>query len=384
MPDIAFFLPNLNGGGAERVLLNLAVGFADKGFSVDLVLAKAKGEYLPEVPPHVTIVDLNAQRLIAGIPALIRYLKRNRPPVMIAALEEANLIAIACQRLANVPTQIIVTVHNHLSAHLQHSSNLKQRLLRLLLRQFYPAANAIVAVSQGVADDLGQLSGLSPAQIQVIYNPIITSTLLAKMHQPIAHPWLSQPSPEPVILGVGRLSQQKDFQTLIRAIAQVRQQRQVRLIILGEGEERPHLEALVQQLNLAGAVDLPGFSSNPYGFMKQSSLLVMSSAWEGFGNVLVEALAAGTPVVSTHCRSGPAEILDQGRYGKLVAVGDVQGLARAILDTLDRPLEAQVLQQRSQNFSLDKILLQYGKIAHLSIPESHLLATPVFELPTKR
>jgi glycosyltransferase involved in cell wall biosynthesis len=384
MPDIAFFLPNLNGGGAERVLLNLAIGFADRGFSVDLVLAKAKGDYLPEVPAHVTIVDLNAQRLIAGIPALTRYLKRNRPPVMIAALEEANLIAIACQRLTGAPTRIIVTVHNHLSTQLQHSSSLKQRLIRLLLRQLYPAASAIVAVSQGVADDLVQLGGLSPAQVKVIYNPIITSALLSKMQEPISHPWLSPSSPQPVILGVGRLNRQKDFQTLIRAIAQVRQQRQVRLIILGEGEERPHLEALVQQLNLVGAVDLPGFSSNPQALMRQSSLLVMSSAWEGFGNVLVEALAAGTPVVSTHCRSGPAEILDQGRYGELVAVGDVQGLAQAILTTLDRPLEAQALQQRSQQFSLDKILLQYCKIARLPIPKSSpLSATPVF-VPTQR
>jgi glycosyltransferase involved in cell wall biosynthesis len=382
MTNVALFLPNLNGGGAERVILNLAIGFADMGFAVDLILAKAKGEYLSQVPSHVNVIDLNAPRLIAGIPALVRHLKQKQFAVLIAALEEANLVAIVSKLLAGVPTPIIVTTHNHLSIHLQSASRLKQRLLPLLLRRLYPVASAVVAVSQGVAEDLAQLSGLPAAKVNVIYNPIITDTLLSKIQEPATHPWLLH-SPDPVIIGVGRLSPQKDFQTLIRAVALVRQRRQVRLIILGEGEERPQLEALIQQLDLSEAIDLPGFVSNPYSCMAQSSLLVMSSAWEGFGNVLVEAMAAGTPVVSTHCPSGPDEILGQGRYGKLVAVGDVPHLAAAILDTLDRPVEAEILQERSQDFGLDKILMQYCHVAQLPVVQP-IRPLPVLEFPTQR
>jgi glycosyltransferase involved in cell wall biosynthesis len=362
--DISLLIPDLSGGGAERVMLNLATGFAQQGLAVDLVVIRATGAYLSQVPSEVRLVSLATRRLSSSFPALIRYLKQTRPPLLIAALEDTNIAAIVAKQLAGVSTKVIVTIHSHLSLESQNSAQLKRKIVPYFLRWLYPFADAVVAVSEGVAEDLAHMSGFPLPRIKVIYNPIVTTTLLAKIREPVIHPWLA-PGQVPVVLGVGRLSIQKDFPTLIRAFAEVRRHREVRLMILGEGEERSHLEALVHQLNLADVVDLPGFVPNPYAYMAHAALFVMSSAWEGFGNVLVEAMAAGTAVVSTDCKSGPAEILAQGRYGKLTAVGDVQGLAIAMTQMLNEAPDPQTLKLRSEEFSVERALNQYRQVANL-------------------
>jgi glycosyltransferase involved in cell wall biosynthesis len=364
-PDLALFLPDLCGGGAERVMLNLAIGFARRGLGVDLVVLRATGAYLSQVPPQVRLVDLGRQRLLHSLPALIRYLKRHRPPVLISALEDINIAAIVARWFARVPTTVIVTVHNQLSIEAKHSAQIRRKFVPYLLRWFYSRADGVVAVSRGVAQDLSQISGLALGKIRVIHNPIVTPALLEKIQEPVVHPWL-QPGQPPVILAVGRLSPQKDFATLICAFAQVRQRLEARLIILGEGEERQPLEAIVAQLDLAQSVDLPGFVSNPYAYMSRAAVFALSSAWEGFGNVLVEAMAAGTPVVATDCPSGPAEILADGEYGRLTAVGDASGLAIALLHTLNETADSQRLRERSADFAIARILNQYCRIAHLS------------------
>jgi glycosyltransferase involved in cell wall biosynthesis len=380
--DVSFLIPDLSGGGAERVMLNLATGFAQQGLAVDLVVVRATGAYLSQVPPEIRLVNLATQRLSNSFPALIRYLKQTRPQLLIAALEDINIAAIVAKKLAGVSTKVIVTIHSHLSLEARNSAQLKRKIVPYFLRWFYSFADAVVAVSEGVAEDLSQMSGLPLQKIKVIYNPIVTPTLLAKMREPVTHPWLI-PGQVPVILGVGRLSIQKDFPTLIRAFAEVRRHRDVRLLILGEGEERSHLEALVDQLNLTDEVDLPGFVPNPYAYMSHSALFVMSSAWEGFGNVLVEAMAAGTSVVSTDCKSGPAEILSQGQYGRLVAAGDVQGLAMAILKTLNEEPDPQTLRLRSEEFSVDQALSQYRHVVdlpHLGKPPGATKSVQAFSL----
>jgi glycosyltransferase involved in cell wall biosynthesis len=233
-----------------------------------------------------------------------------------------------------------------------------------LARWFYPWADAIVTVSQGSAEDLARL-GLSSDCIKVIYNPVVTPELFEKVTEPVEHPWFEPGSP-PVILGVGRLEKQKDFPTLIRAFAQVRQQRPARLMILGEGQERPDLETLVQELGLAENVALPGFVANPYAYMGKAALFVLSSLFEGLPTVLIEAMATETPVVSTDCKSGPAEILANGQYGKLVAVGDVKGMAEAIISTLEAPPNSEALKLRAAEFSLEKAVAQYQQVLQLS------------------
>lgn len=360
MNKTTIFLSDLDGGGAERVMLNLAQGFINKGLDVDLVLVRKIGPYLEQIPPQVRVVDLQGVSLLRSIPALSNYLKKERPQILFSALEDTNIVAILAKLLARVPTPLVVTVHNNLSQESCHAPNLKRKLVPYLVPWFYPFADGVVSVSNGVAEDLAKL-GLAKEKIRVIHNPIVTPQLSYKLQQKVEHPWLQLGQP-PVILGVGRLTKQKDFPTLIAAFAKVRQQIPVKLMLLGEGEERSYLEALVQKLGVAEDVSLPGFVANPYAYMAKARVLVLSSAWEGFGNVLVEAMAAGTPVISTNCPSGPAEILAQGDYGKLVAVGDSEGMAVAIAKTLQEEPNSQLLQQRAVDFSLEKVVSQYQQL----------------------
>jgi glycosyltransferase involved in cell wall biosynthesis len=360
MTDVALFLMDLRGGGAERVMLNLAEGLSGLGLKVDLVIVQAVGEYIDAIPPHVRLVHLQSPRLIQAVPALRRYLVENQPTTLISALEDTNIAAIVAKQWANVNTRLIVTVHNQLSQEVKHAKNWKRRWVPYLLRWIYPGADVVVGVSAGVVTDLHQF-GVNPRQTQAIYNPIVTPTLLNHRQNPVAHPWFA-PGQPPVILGVGRLNDQKDFLTLIQAFAQMRQQQPARLMILGEGEERARLEQSIASLGISADVSLPGFVANPYSYMAAAAVVVLSSAWEGFGNVLVEAMAMGTPVISTNCDSGPAEILNHGQYGTLVPVGDATAMATAIAATLRQPPPAVLLQQRAQAFSLDNVIAQYQQL----------------------
>jgi glycosyltransferase involved in cell wall biosynthesis len=335
---IAFYLPSLRGGGAERVIINLAQGITERGLPVDLVLAAAEGAFLDHLPPLVRVVDLRAGRVLRSLGPLIGYLRRERPRALVSSLTHANVIALVAARLARRATPVIATVHNTMSESTPHQGALLRGLWPVLMRTFYPWASCVVAVSRGAADDLARTTGLPRVGIEVVYNPVITPQVMALARQAADHPWLTAPEP-PVILGVGRLTRQKDFPTLVRAFAEVRRTRAARLIILGEGEDRPALEALAAQLGIASDVALPGFSRNAVTYMAASALFVLSSAWEGLPTVLIEALAAGARVVSTDCPSGPREILQDGRLGALVPVGDAAGLAAAMIDSLDRPAD---------------------------------------------
>jgi glycosyltransferase involved in cell wall biosynthesis len=333
---IAFFLPTLSGGGAERVIVNLAQGVAERGYRVDLVVAAAEGELLSQLPPAARLVDLGASRVLRSLGPLIGYLQRERPRILVSSMSHANVVALWAAKLARRATPVMVTVHNTMSQSTPGQGRLAGLLWPHLLRTFYPWATAVVAVSRGAADDLARTSGLARERVRVVYNPVITPTMMALARQTPDHPWFAPLQP-PVILGVGRLTRQKDFPTLIRAFAELRPDRAARLMILGEGEERPRLEALIGELGLTADVALPGFRDNAMAYMAGSALFVLSSAWEGLPTVLIEALAAGTPVVSTDCPSGPNEILQEGRLGALVPVGDASALARAMTTALDLP-----------------------------------------------
>lgn len=326
---LAIFLPSLNGGGAERAMLNLAHGLAECGCAVDLVLAQAKGPYLGEVHEAIRIVDLRASRVLTSLPALVRYLRRERPEALISALDYANVVALWARRLAGIPSRVLVNEQNTISRSARSSARRRQRMVPHLVKRFYPWADYVVGNSQGVADDLSQVTGLPRERIKILYNPVVTPELREKARAPLNHPWFEVGQP-PVILAVGRLTKQKDFPTLIRAFAQVRRTRPARLLILGEGPDRPALEALVNQLGLEDDVAMPGFVENPYAYMSRVSLYVLSSRWEGLPTVLIEALYCGPPVIATDCPSGPREILADGRYGSLVPVEDITALTRAI------------------------------------------------------
>jgi glycosyltransferase involved in cell wall biosynthesis len=333
---IAFFLPSVRGGGAQRVIVNLVQGITERGLPVDVVLATAEGVFLDQLPPTVRLVDLRARRLLRSIAPLARYLRREQPRILVSSMSHANLVALWAARLARRGTPVMVTVHNTMSQSTPDQGGMAGGLSSRLLRTFYPWATTVIAVSRGAADDLARTSGLPRERVEVVYNPVITPAMLALARQAPHDPWFDAGQP-PVILGVGRLTRQKDFPTLVRAFADVRRCRPARLIILGEGEDRPALENLIGQLGLTDDVALPGFRDNAMAYMAGSAVFVLSSAWEGLPTVLIEALAAGTRVVSTDCPSGPREILQDGRLGALVPVGDAPALARAVLDALDGP-----------------------------------------------
>jgi len=331
---VAIFTADMGGGGAERAMLKLAGGVARRGYPVDLVLSRAGGDYLPEVPETVRVVDLDAGRVLTSLPGLVRYLRRERPSVMLTSLNHVNIVGLWARRLSGVRTRLVVNEQNTLSQDAPNSARRRHRLLPRFVRRFYPWADGIVAVSKGAADDLARTARLPAGSVRVVHNPIVTPELREMAAAPLDHPWFG-PGEPPVALAVGRLAPQKDFGTLLRAFARVLERRPARLLILGEGPERPSLEALVAELGLEGSVDLAGRVLNPYPYMRRAGVFVLSSRWEGLPSVLIEALYCGVPIVATDCPSGPVEILEGGEHGRLVPVGDPEALAEGIAAALD-------------------------------------------------
>lgn len=359
---IALFVPSLNGGGAERVMVLLANGIAERGYSVDLVTLCSEGAYRGEVSPDVNVVDLSAKRMLLSIFPLFRYLRKFRPFALVSALDYANIIAVCAQRLSLVATRVVVTEHSTLSISNANDARGLGRLVPFLMRHFYRHAHGILAVSSGVADDLARVLNLDRQAVRVAYNPVVTERMISRSYEIIDHPWLAD-GQQPFVLAAGRLTGAKDFPTLIRAFKKLRDTDDVRLVILGEGPQREQLEKLVAELKLEGSVLLPGFSGDPYAWMRRSALFVLSSAWEGFGNVLVEAMACGTPVVSTNCPSGPAEILENGKWGRLVPVGDANALAKAMHESLADGEPPSVI-TRSRRFDVSNAVDEYLAAIH--------------------
>lgn len=330
---IALFLPNFDGGGAERAFVTLARGLAELGHRVDLVAGTAKGPLRAEISPLVRVIDLAASRLAASLPGLIRYLKTERPERLYSALEGAGILALLARRLAGKPSiQIVPSIRNTLSDEARQATS-KRKLMLWLARWLYPSADAVIAVSQGVATDASRVLRLPAPTFSVVRNPTLTPELRSAAAAPVDHPWFN-PKSVPVIMGCGRLVPQKDFATLIEAFALVHAARRCRLLILGEGPLRADLVRLAEDRGVAADFALPGFDPNPYRFMARADVFVLSSQFEGSPNVIVQALASGASVVSTDCPSGPNEILAGVSRGRLVPVGDARQMANEISVTL--------------------------------------------------
>ena len=403
MPDsiptrmrLGVFLANLAAGGLEKTMVVLAAGLAARGHAVTLIPCRRTGRLLAELPPELGLAELRRRSalggriaalradpaavtallrpfLLAGKPAeplpylasLATWLREHRPDGLLACMPQENLAALLARRLAEVPTRVVVSEHNTLSAMVRRARSINYRALPPLIGRVYRRADAGVAVSAGVADDLAATTGLPRHLIRVVHNPAVPDDLAARLAEPIHHPWL-QPGQVPVMLGVGRLVPQKGFLDLVRAFALVRRERPARLIILGEGPDaaatakrRHELGALASALGVTDDLDLPGYVANPFPWMARAAVFVLASSHEGFGNVVAEALAAGCPVVSTDCPSGPREILQDGRWGRLVPVGDHAAMADAIAATLDDPPDRAGLRRRAAAFSVGAAVDRY-------------------------
>ena len=378
---IALMIPDLRGGGAERSTLGIARGLIARGYAVDLVLFDDTNAYPDETPREARLFVLRSAGerrfrawvrrapgfgirqtlklcvwsigLIGTVRAVAAYIDRERPDVLLPALAPAKVSAILACFFATVCPLLIPVMHN--------VAMNRPLLLRVLYRLLFPAGDRIVAVSEGVADNLVRTLGVPREKIETIYNPVARTQIDAMASEPPDHPWLAQPGP-PVILAVGRLHPAKDYVTLLRAFHRVSRNRPARLIILGEGTERRRLERFVGRMDMADEVSMPGWVANPFSFMSRASVFVVSSRYEGLSLVLIEALACGCPAVSTDCPSGPAEILRDGEIGPLVPVGDDAALATAVERLLDNPPDRAMLWARAQCFSVEAAAEGYDRL----------------------
>jgi glycosyltransferase involved in cell wall biosynthesis len=356
--DIAIILPDLRGGGAERSAVNLANNFAQRGYAVDMVLLSATGEFLSDLRPEVRMVNLQVERIRWVLLPLIRYLRRAHPDALLACMWPLTVAAVTARALARVPTRVVVAEHTTWS----RSELLKRQTVgwqvRNTMHHIFPHAHGIVAVSEGAADDLARFAILDRSAITTIYNPVVGGAAPPPLAKPLAPTgWWSGLHHK--LLAVGALKHIKDYATLLNAFALLRQRLDARLLILGEGECRLALEAQARHLGIEASVFMPGFVKDLAPYYQQADLHVLSSTGEGLPTVIIEALAAGTPVVSTDCPSGPREILCDGHLGHLVPMGDIAALAAAMVESLAATHDTAALKARAQEFSIDKATDRY-------------------------
>jgi glycosyltransferase involved in cell wall biosynthesis len=342
------------GGGVQKGRVTLANALCERGIHVTCVLPEAKGPFLEQLSPDVTLVGLGTRNPIKLVLRLARWLRKAKPAALIASQQHAIVAALWARRLAGVDAFLIVVQHNTLTELCRQSRRRSVRwLMPTAARLFFRWADQVCAVSRGVAEDLAAVTRIPLRKIRIVYDSTVTPRLAEQASVASGHPWFDAKD-WPVILGAGALDWRKDFGTLIRAFARVRRTQPARLVILGDGDEHPVLEQLARELGIEADVDLPGYTMNPYAFMARADVFTLSSRVEGLSNVLIEALACGCPVVSTDCPSGPAEVLEHGRHGRLVPVGNDEALAAAIIAILSDPPAPEALRQRAAYFSVER------------------------------
>lgn len=359
--DLVIVLHDVRGGGAERAMLRLAKGFADAGLKVSLVLIQGAGEYLKDLPTGVDVHVLNGRSVMASVGKIGRKVQELAPRAVLAALTHVNVATCIARMIYFRNTPTFISERNQISEKRATARGLREMVTFAMVPSLYRQADGVIAVSDGVADDVRALAKLPAERVHYVHNPVYDRTILDRAALPSPHPWLEDDG-DPVIIAVGRLHPQKDFRVLIEAFLQYRRHHQGRLIIFGEGSERGKLEAVVAASDFRRDISLPGFCDNPFAAMARADLLVLSSRWEGFPNVLVEAMSCGCPVVATNCPSGPSEILDHGRYGPLVPVGDAAGLADAIAATIGSEEASRTVSARAAVFSIDSAVAGYRAI----------------------
>lgn len=359
---IAILLPDLRPGGAERINVYLANELVRRGYNVEMILVQKQGELLDHLSTKVKMLDLKAPRLRDSIFPLSSYLQRVHPKVVIAGMWPLPLIALSARVLSQSKTRVIAVEHTIWSHSALTQSTLGKYKVAGTMRLAYPALDARVAVSKGAADDLAKFARLPRHSVEVIYNPVVAPTRETKAPEidtSAFEPWLSAKNK---VLAVGTLKKEKDFSTLLTAFHHLRRRMDAHLLLLGEGEERPLLQQMVAELGLKDVVWMPGFIGNPRSLFHTADLFVSSSIVEGLSLVIIEALEQGTPVVSTDCPSGPREILEDGKHGTLVPMGDPEALARAMEEALIQEHDPEALQRRAQDFSVDKAVDAYLRL----------------------
>lgn len=386
---VAMYLHDLTAGGAERVAVTLMRHFTGCNVRVSLLLHQETGALRHLLPPPVEVHVLNGRRALSDLLPLAAFLRRANPDVLVTYLQHDNIVALLAKRMSRARTRVAIGLHNTLSWEAGPTRSLKFRALPIVYRALRPFLEGIVAVSEGVADDFAEVVRIPRERISCIYDPVIDEEFEQRAREPVDHPWLTEAAraATPVFVTAARLITQKDIPTLLRAFAKRRQLGPARLIVLGDGPERAPLTSLAEELRLNGDVDFKGYVANVLPYFREASAFVMTSRYEGFGLVLVEAMGCGTPVISTECPFGPAEILDNGRFGCLVPVGDVDGLTAAMTRDLRAVWPSSVLRQRASLYSAeasrDAYLKFFEQLCSQSVPgeAAESLGVTTFERP---
>lgn len=363
-PLLSFFIPDLTVGGAEQVTVNLVNGLSSRGYNVELLLSKFKGELQSNLQSQVKVRTLPPSRtpvvgVAAHLPALATYLQRKRPVALFPHLAHPSIVCLAVNRLLDTDTLVIPTHHSAFG--ISPSTTVKDRVVRRLVPHLYPSADRIITVSEGVADSIIERTSVSRADISVLYNPVDIAAVRRRAREPVNHEWIDDDGIK-VILFVGRIAEQKDLKTWLRTFKRVHDQDPTtRAVIVGQGPRRQELQRESNRLGIADVVSMPGYVENPFGYMYRSEVFLLTSLYEGLPTVLIEALACGCPVVATDCPAGPGEVLVDGKYGHLVAPGDVAGLCEAVVDALENPMPSDELQERSDDFAPERVLDRYER-----------------------
>ena len=360
MKRIANFIPSLSGGGAERVVVNLLHAFDRAKITPILITGTASGPFANKIPNDVEVIDLKTPRMRNATRPLIKLMEDQCVDLLVSHLSHANIATLRAARKASRRPTIAVVEHMTMSAYRGHK--LRDLFIKPLARRYYPKADHVISVSHDASRDLEQVLSLPDNSVKTIYNPVVSSELEQHANEQTSQPLLQFPGK--LILGVGRLSEQKDFSTLIHGFSRLRAQTkaQIHLAILGTGEQQKLLEALISKLGLTRAVTLVGFQDNPYVWMKRADLFVLSSRWEALPTVLIEAMACGTNVVSTDCPSGPREIVPEQFHSHLVPVGDAQCLAEQMHRVLSNPVDAQKWITAASRFSFAHAACAYSDL----------------------
>ena len=355
--DAALYMHGFHGGGAERVMIQLANHWAEAGARIVMMTNLGDGPLRRDLSPRVAHLGLNRKRGLLAAPGLAAALRERRPHVLVSAMSEQNVTACLARRLVGPQVRVVTVEHNFMSDALARKARWRRIALPHLMRAAYPSADAVAAVSRAAAEDLQALLRRPGIPVRVLYNPIWPLRPAPDAEPGRLHPWLAEA--DPVLVTIGRLVPQKNHRNLLEALSLVRGDRPVRLLVLGDGPLRAELEAHAATLGVRDAVAFLGFRREVADFLRFSDVFVLSSDWEGLPLSLMEALMMGTPVVSTDCRSGPRELLEEGRYGELVPVRDPRKLAEAVLRTLDTVTDREALKARAADFEVDSVALRY-------------------------
>lgn len=362
---LAFFMPSAINGGVQKIMLNLVNNFSKFKFQITFLIADGRGEMRNNIKKDINIKDLKVRfgkgdiKTILAFNKICKFLKNSKPDILCAAPGFSTVVAIIAKRRIKAKTKIVIMIDNKLSTLKQ--GKLKHKISYILYKKTYKYADAIIIAHEEGYKDFINSFDINENKIYRIYHPLINKEEIEFAERP-NHIWYK--NNEKIVLSVGRLVKEKDFPTLISAFKIFKEEnKEYKLLILGEGPERENLETIIKESNLEDSVDLYGYSNNPYSFMKYSEMFVLTSVKEAFGNVIVEALASGTQIIATNCNSGgPREILENGKYGILCECGNVDEIANAMRQIKCKRFNKNSLQERGNYFSIDNSVNEYKNI----------------------